>query len=527
MMQKPDPRAVLDGLKPFQRDTVEYVFDRLYMNPGSRRFLIADEVGLGKTLVARGVTAKAIEHLWDQVERIDVIYICSNADIARQNINRLNITGRQDFAHAKRITLLPKYLHSLDSKLNFVSFTPGTSFQLKSSLGTWEERILLYWLLRSAWDLDIRGLDLLMQGWVEDRDFWLNQLRRFPGDKCLDHSLASDFCQALELIDSQQSGRTQSGLKERLERVCFEYSSIGDPKKVPQDISRERNRLVGEIRAVLARTCISALEPDVVILDEFQRFKDLLDGDSDASRLARELLEYEDETTRVRTMLLSATPYKMYTLHGEDEDHYQDFLRTVAFLQNNTVQTRELKALLKEYRRALYQHTQDDAQYLFAVKQDIQARLQQVMARTERVYANGGPEMMTEVHRETIPQDEEILDYLAGQKLSEILGAGDYLEYWKSAPYLLSFMDEYKLKRTFEHFCSNGQHLQIASLMQSHPFLVLPWSDIQDFKAMNWRNAKIRSLVQETLGQGIWKLLWMPPALSYYQPQGPYADFIE
>ena len=62
----------------------------------TRRFLVADEVGLGKTLVARGVIARTIDHLWNEVSRdkerrIDVIYICSNADIARQNIDRLDI----------------------------------------------------------------------------------------------------------------------------------------------------------------------------------------------------------------------------------------------------------------------------------------------------------------------------------------------------------------------------------------------------------------------------------------------------
>lgn len=43
----------LAGLKDFQRKTVEYVFKRLYGNDPTSRFLIADEVGLGKTLVAR------------------------------------------------------------------------------------------------------------------------------------------------------------------------------------------------------------------------------------------------------------------------------------------------------------------------------------------------------------------------------------------------------------------------------------------------------------------------------------------
>ena len=41
-------------LKAFQRRTVDYVFDRLYgTDDPVRQFLVADEVGLGKTMVAR------------------------------------------------------------------------------------------------------------------------------------------------------------------------------------------------------------------------------------------------------------------------------------------------------------------------------------------------------------------------------------------------------------------------------------------------------------------------------------------
>jgi RecG-like helicase len=56
---------VLAGLKDFQRRTVDYVFERLYGQNPTSRFLIADEVGLGKTLVARGIIARTIEHLQD------------------------------------------------------------------------------------------------------------------------------------------------------------------------------------------------------------------------------------------------------------------------------------------------------------------------------------------------------------------------------------------------------------------------------------------------------------------------------
>ncbi len=74
-----DVETVLSQLKDFQRGSVEHAFRQLY-HGGVDRFLVADEVGLGKTLVARGLIAKAIDHLWDDVERIDVIYICSNAE---------------------------------------------------------------------------------------------------------------------------------------------------------------------------------------------------------------------------------------------------------------------------------------------------------------------------------------------------------------------------------------------------------------------------------------------------------------
>ena len=60
------------------------------------RFMLADEVGLGKTMVARGIIAKIIDDFQSKdQDRIDIIYICSNTQIARQNINRLNIMDKK------------------------------------------------------------------------------------------------------------------------------------------------------------------------------------------------------------------------------------------------------------------------------------------------------------------------------------------------------------------------------------------------------------------------------------------------
>ena len=139
----------LAGLKDFQKRTVDYVFKRLYGDDSTSRFLIADEVGLGKTLVARGIIAKTLEHLQDEVDRVDVIYICSNAAIATQNVNRLNVSDTDGFSIATRLTYLPRQVRSLrKNKVNFISLTPGTAFDhARSRGGHADERAILYRML--------------------------------------------------------------------------------------------------------------------------------------------------------------------------------------------------------------------------------------------------------------------------------------------------------------------------------------------------------------------------------------------
>ena len=84
---------------------------------------------------------------------------------------------------------------------------------------------------------------------------------------------------------------------------------------------------------MLARAAVQALEPDLVILDEFQRFKDLLDVRTGGE--AAELADYFFSQDDARVLLLSATPYKPFTYAEEaamGADHYADFLKTLDFL---------------------------------------------------------------------------------------------------------------------------------------------------------------------------------------------------
>jgi tRNA A37 threonylcarbamoyladenosine biosynthesis protein TsaE len=50
----------LAGLKDFQLETVNYTIKQFFEN-NKTKMLIADEVGLGKTIVSRGIVAKMYE----------------------------------------------------------------------------------------------------------------------------------------------------------------------------------------------------------------------------------------------------------------------------------------------------------------------------------------------------------------------------------------------------------------------------------------------------------------------------------
>ena len=304
-----DVDAILGSLKDFQRASVDCVFRRLYLDEEpARRFLVADEVGLGKTLVARGVIARAIQHLREkEIPRIDIVYICSNADIARQNINRLNVTGQEDFALASRITLLPVTLRNLKKQpLNFVSFTPGTTFDLRSKAGTQRERTLLYWMLKDVWNLRGPGPRNLLRDWVSAARFH-RRLEEFRDRNEIDETLTADFERALKVHANAAREAGRPDLRTRFDELAQQFRD-GRASHTKEE-RRKQHELVGDLRSLLATTCLTALQPDLIILDEFQRFKHLLEGEDEASKLARDLFGYP----AARVLLLSATPYKMYT----------------------------------------------------------------------------------------------------------------------------------------------------------------------------------------------------------------------
>jgi hypothetical protein len=505
-------------LKDFQRATAKYAFDRLYSSDGTRRFLVADEVGLGKTLVARGVIAHAIDHLWGRVPRIDIVYICSNADIARQNVQRLRIPGCTASALASRLTLLPLQVRNLARQpVNFVAFTPGTSFEQTSGGGIVEERALLYWLLDRAWGIHGRVAPIyVLRDWasVHRFEYAINEFDRSR----IDESLAVGFVRALQ-------GAKHAALKVEFDELCRRFCRR-DVEGSAEDRSA-RSRWISKMRRVLASVCLHALKPDLIILDEFQRFKHLLSDNTPPGELARDLFDYASEKTAARVLLLSATPYKMLSLHHETEDdHYGDFVATLEFLTRGN--TSGFEALLDAYREAIANlHLSQGIERLRQVKSQVEAHLRLVIARTERLAIKSDRGGMLEERCTTVPllKARDVSGYLGLQKVADALGQGELVEYWKSAPYLFNFMEEYQLKTVFKSQ-SEGSAMsrELLRLVRNHSDAFLPVDRIRRYQAVEPGNVRLRALAADTVESGAWRMLWVPPALSYYELAGPFAD---
>ena len=535
-MSRVDVEAVLGGLKDFQRRTAEWAFQRMFLDQHdpALRFLVADEVGLGKTHVAKGVIAQVIDHLGSiGDERHDIVYVCSNAAIARQNVRKLAPAGIEPRDDVGRLTMLP--LTRLDRKegagagVNLIAITPGTSLKFGRRTGRFEERCLAYAFLRAHWGPEVMTAPAR---WI----FWHGVAR---GDKCWgDRSLRErereyrgkitglcrTFAKELDAKDQARRERGRSTLRELFDELV---EGLKWKRSFPDHLKYKRGVLIAEVRRVLATVGIEGLEPDLVILDEFQRFKDLLNPEPNnfAARLAHQLFDYTESGGRhTRTLLLSATPYRMYTTaDDEDGDHYEDFLHTCEFLFNDVQRVERLGGRFTDLRSALTSRDSSETARAGDICNKIRADLRRVMVRTERLSATPDRDGMLSP---SVPSAElepdDLRSYLRIGNLADTVGHHEPAEYWKSAPYLVNFMDDYKLKKHVKSAAEDGL-LADDGLLDSGPGL-LDWEEVEAYRRIDPQNGRLRWLLDNLKERRAFELLWVPPSLRYYDTDSVYES---
>ena len=100
------------GYKSFQKEAIKKIVAGYESNKKNNRFLVADEVGLGKTFIAKGTIRclfyfeylKEIKDDGIKDFKYNVLYLCSNLNIAEQNKSKLGV------AKSDRISLMDEVI---------------------------------------------------------------------------------------------------------------------------------------------------------------------------------------------------------------------------------------------------------------------------------------------------------------------------------------------------------------------------------------------------------------------------------
>ncbi|MYG81050.1 MAG: hypothetical protein F4187_04470, partial [Gemmatimonadetes bacterium] len=506
------------ALKDFQRATAEHAFRRLFLDrDSSRRFLVADETGLGKTHVAKDVIARTLDHLQDveRVGRIDIVYVCSNADIAAQNIRKLNVAGSASPSFATRLSLLIKQpdvltpaVHGARKPATFVAFTPATSFQFGWQMGMATERAVLFLLMRDH--LGLRRVrrtaaERIFQGGVSSRRRFVRAYVAAVDEQNLEPSIRRTFLD--EFDQSDERPQLLALIDEVTGRRALNHEQRAAARKI-----------VGNLRRTLARASVQALEPDLVILDEFQRFRNLLDvkKGGEAAELANTFFTQSD----AHVLLLSATPYKPFTYAeevAEGADHYADFLNTLGFLAASEEPVDAVRTDLDALRRAALTGAP-----VAEIRDRVQGALRRWIARTERPDGSRNTTTLDTPKAGSVRADD-FAGYVALRRVADEVRAPLGVEYWKSAPYFLNFLSGYRVgERVREDMKVPERRVRLTAHFSGAQRLAKP--EVEQFRPVEWANARMRALAAEMLDPGWWRLLWMPPSLPYHRLGGPYES---
>lgn len=386
--------------REFQERTIKAALKSLTDKNGSRRFLVADEVGLGKTVVASGV----IQGMQALVASrpIKVMYVCANLVIARQNVKRLlgflpdEEQRNQALAEIDRPSLLVSGEPPRHPKVHVYSLTPRTSVpSLKGQRmdGKLEERALALILVQEMMRCRNRrriNLDLMLEAFKGGA-----RKASLEARLEIDLDVTPEYQEAFEAsLAELLGGDLVESVKARLK----------DPDRHAE--------LVGACRVAMTEAALKSIQPDLVIFDEFQRFRDLLDEDEDEGDETAEQKQAAVEETgydRNRAtasvlkalrgqgggnngpalLLLSATPYGLpggAAKSTEGKEHHQDFFDLLAFL--NKERLGDIKKAYGELHSLLMDWAPGKSEVVEAAKKcrtQLEKKLRPLMARTERI----------------------------------------------------------------------------------------------------------------------------------------------
>ena len=475
---------------------------------GPRRFLVADEVGLGKTIVGSGVIQRLAETKATSNQPFSVLYVCSNLGIAKQNIDRLltflsENERKSAIANVDRPGLLATRAKPEHKLYHVYSLTPATAIPTRKGQrqdGRMEERALGLVLLQLITPFGNESIAQVFRGAAGKPSFdsWVKYYQEQEKDGLLGgHEFRQLFRAALREALGLKSGQQ---LPARINPMLADDAQHSD--------------LLGAVRTALAISGLQSINPDLVIFDEFQRFRDLTDADlGDEDEGSKDSLRLRDraaalvlkqirggtDSSNPALLLLSATPYTPYrgrigSVDGSTNQS-SDFFDLVGFLAGNANHAKNAKILFSELSEELRKGLIDSTRAQ-ELRRKLIANLSPLMSRTERPQL---PSTDITVMDDTSVIDAELLPCDLAQfcQMEESFRPDDYqwiLPLWQSVPLPMQTLGSRYLawKRSEppkqavltqakrNKYILPGQlpHPSLRALMNeiSGPRLTLPWS---------------------------------------------------
>ena len=525
---------IVKGLKDFQRATVERVY--YLFNEGYTRVLVGDEVGLGKTHIAKGTVAKMARYYKEVLNKdlFKVIYICSNQSIASQNINKLRIDNKvsQEEVWDTRLSMQHLKIYESDNdeeiKDNYIQLTPltpSTSFNIINGCGSVSERALTYAILKRYSPLKKLkvGLEILLRdraekAWID----WAKYHFEERVDECSNKSNNKYIEDILEKVDEYFQQNLE--LLDELKKLCYKIQNY---PKLKQDGT---TKMIQNLRTMMAFISVDLMNPDLVIMDEFQRFNEIIDikGESETAIIARRFFNNNNDI-KTKVLLLSATPYKLYSTleeineSGEDE-HYKEFMKVMDFVFYDNEDLREsFKQVWKDYSTTLHEVRKEDFATLVLKKNKAEDYLYKGICRTERMLikeSNDIIDLDISKHKASISE----YDIMSYAQMDSIVNNIDLkynvpVEYIKSAPYIMSFMNTYKLKeKIFTHFKNNPEDVSMAKGDK----IWINARKINKYDEIPMGNGRLEKIREISIPKNAERLLWIPPSIPYYSLGGPF-----
>ncbi len=514
-------------LKDFQCATVERI-DELFRH-GQKRVLVADEVGLGKTLIARGVIAKtAILQYENDNDIFKIVYICSNQVIANQNIRKLDVFNINPDSNSNESRLSMQHLriaeqeHTIKKNKSFVQLiplTPSTSFNITNGGGTKDERALMYVILKRI---------PALKDYLSEIDSFLSQNVQW-WDWCV-----NSYDQKVQVLVDEGSEYPGNVIK-KIEEFDF-TNHIFDilirhiqERKKGDMLTDSNNYVLQKLRMMFAQISVGMLQPDLVIMDEFQRFKSLIDAESRETEngvIAKKFFETKD----LKVLLLSATPYKIYSTMEEIEEadtpdeYYKEFFQVIQFLLDDKQKMTHFSEVWSDYSVALREVVQGDTAVLH-MKKKAEEEMYGLICRTERISVMDTGDFIDDssVKNSLGISEGDIRTYLDMGKMLKDIGEDRTLlvDYAKSAPYLMSYMNHYKVKERVERIIKKNPD-EVSKTRGKNLWINRNW--LEHYGELPSNNARLEELKRQIFNNQSELYMWVPPSRPYYKLEGVYKD---